>query len=135
MKFIKPAVLVFALLFSLAATAAKSNLPPTPLDCGKTPGFQVEAEAIDRDVTEVYVTFIGRKPTRNQAENALRECLAVAVKRDASRDILPTAWYRKRAAASKYGDDQIKPFGARKFLAYSASTRLSAVNELAKKGK
>jgi len=130
MTIARAVVLGAALVLPLTATAAKTAAPSAPIECGKTPGFQVEAEITNRDISALYVTFIGKKPTNKQAEKALRECLDVVIKRDASRDILTTAWFRKRVAASKYGDDQIDPFGPRTYLSYTAATEKIEVTKL-----
>ena len=122
MKSVGAIVLGMACLFPLAAIGSKIGTPPTYLECGSIPGLQVEAELANRDFLVLYVTFIGKKPTNKQTEKALRECLAVAIKRDGSRDILSTPWFRKRAAATKYGDEQINPFGSRTYLSYTAAT-------------
>ena len=120
MKPISPIVLGLIILFPLTATAKN---PPVPIECGKTPGFQVEAEIEKTDITVVLVTFIGKKPSNEQAQKALRNCLDVAIKRDASKDILPTAWLRKKPGANKYDDEMLKPFGAGKYLSYKAATK------------
>ena len=130
MKIVRAFVLGTAFVLPLTAIAAMTAAPPTPLECGKTPGFQVEAELAKRDISVLYVTFIGKKPTNKQAEKALRECLDVVIKRDASSDILSTAWFRKRVTASKYGDDQINPFGSRTYLSYTAATEKIEVTKL-----
>lgn len=123
---------VLSLLVALAtpfpALAAK---PPTiPLVCGKVPNVQSEAERqyLDKasgggDIYNVLVTYIGKKPTNKQLDAALRGCLAVAIKKDSSKDILATAWYRRKAGATPYDDDMLNPHGPGKYIVYSASSK------------
>src|SRR5678809_1329195 len=42
------------------------------------------------------VTFVGYRPSRSRAEWSLRDCLATALKLDASRGIVASLWYRDR---------------------------------------
>jgi hypothetical protein len=135
MKIIRAFVLGTAFVLSITTSAATKPSRPIPIECGKTTGFQVESEIINQEITMLYVTFIGKKPSNKQAEKALRECLDVAVKKDATKDILPTAWFRKNPRANQYDDDQINPFGAWTYLSYTASTKKIEVKEIKLKGK
>ena len=46
------------------------------------------------------VTFIGTLPAKTTLDHALRDCLATAIKLDASTDILVLGWHRSRAESS-----------------------------------
>ena len=129
MKIARQLVLGTALVLPLIAAAA--NLaPPVTIDCGKTPGFQVEAIIITRSITEIYVTYIGARPNKKPAEKSLRSCLDIAVQRDSTKDIVASVWFRKNQKASAYGDDQIYPFGSRTYLYYTAETQKIEVKKM-----
>ena len=112
MQIVRQLVLGTALVLPLIAAAA--NMPAAvPIDCGKALGFQVEATIVTRSITEIYVTYIGTKPNKKQAEKSLRGCLGIAVQRAPTKDIILSVWFRKNPKTSAYGDDQIYPFGSR----------------------
>lgn len=123
-----------ALTVSVSAFAA----PPTiPLDCGKVASIKSEAERqyLDKasgggDIYNVNLTYIGQKPSNKQVDSALRNCLAVAVKMDGSKDILATAWYRSKAGNRPNDDDMLNPYGGMKYISYTASKKSIAVHEL-----
>ena len=129
MKIVRQLVLGTALVLPLIATAA-NTATPVPIECGKSPGFQVEAMMITRSITEIYVTYIGKRPTKTQSEKSLRDCLGIVVPRDSTKDIIPSVWFRKNAKASAYGDDQIYPFGSRTYLYYTAETQKIEVKKM-----
>ena len=129
MQIVRQLVLGTSFVLPLIATAA-NMAPPVPIDCGKAPGFQVEAMIVTRSITEIYVTYIGARPNKKQAEKSLRDCLGVAAQRDSTKDIIPSVWFRKNAKASAYGDDQIYPFGSRTYLYYTADTQKIEVKKM-----
>jgi len=129
MKIVRHLVLGTALVLPLIATAT-NTATPVPIDCGKAPGFPVEATIVTRSVTEIYITYIGTRPNKKQAEKSLRSCLDIAVQRDSTKDIIPSVWFRKNPKASAYGDDQIYPFGSRTYLYYAAETRKIEVKKM-----
>jgi hypothetical protein len=129
----------FAVTLAVAASSpALAKKPPTnPLRCGKVPNVESEAERqyLDKasgggDIYSIFLTYIGKKPTNKQLDAALRDCLAVAIKIDGSKDILATAWYRPKRGANPYDDDQLNPYGAIQFISYTASTKTIGVHSL-----
>jgi hypothetical protein len=81
-------------------------------------------------INSVDLTFVGSRPPANEIERLLRQCAVAAAKKDGSRDILVSAWLRKRASDNERDDELLHPFGALKFLSYEASSKTIAVREL-----
>jgi hypothetical protein len=122
--------LLLATVFSLQAGAAPVA---NRLQCGSVTGFKTEAEmraVPDLGVNAVDLTFIGAKPANKAIDKSLRECAAVAAKRDPSRDILVSAWSRKRTAKDSRNDKLLHPHGPTKYLSYEASSKTIAVRKL-----
>lgn len=122
-------------VFLLVATSVQAKPPTIPLDCGKASAAVAERQYLDAasgggNIYNVMVTFTGKKPANPKVEAALRECIAVAIKKDGSKDVLATAWFKQRAGASDNDDDQINPFGGMKYISYTAATKTVAVHEL-----
>jgi len=131
----------FAVVLAVATSApALAKKPPTiPLECGKVSGFKSEAERQYMDQASgggniyiVNLTYIGKKPATKRLDTALRDCLAVAIKMDGSKDILATAWFRKRDGANYYDDDMLHPHGGMNYISYVASKKAVEVRSLRK---
>jgi hypothetical protein len=121
----------------LMATLFITNASATPeavrLECGAVKGFKSEVEmkpTSNPRINTVDVTFIGKKPSNKQIDKALRACAATAIKRDASRDILVSAWSRKRASSPVKSDTPLHPHGSMKYLSYEASSKTVAVRKI-----
>jgi hypothetical protein len=125
-----------ALVFALSSFPAAQAKPPTiPLECGKSSGAVAERQYLDAasgggDTYSVKVTFIGKKPANAKVEAALRECLAVATKKDGTKDVLATAWLKARAGASDNDDEQLNAFDGMNFISYTAATKKVGVRGL-----
>lgn len=125
-----------ALVFALSPfTAAQAKPPTIPLECAKSIGAVAERQYLDAasgggNIYNVNVTFTGKKPSNAKAESALRECIAAATKKDASKDVLASAWLKTRPGASDNDDEMLHPFGAMKFISYTAATGKVAVRTL-----
>ena len=105
------------------------------LNCGKLSGFQTEVEMKKLPSQGIYtvdVTYIVKRPPDKDVERALRECLAVAAKRDGTMDILGSAWLRKRVGAHPNDDDKLDPHKGPglKYISYHASSKTISVREL-----
>lgn len=131
----------FAVILAVAASSpAFGKKPPTrPLKCGKVPNVESEAERqyLDKasgggDIYQIFLTYIGKKPTNKQLDAALRDCLAVGIKMDGSKDILATAWYRRKRNGNPNDDDQLHPYNGMKYIAYTASTKTIEIHSLSK---
>lgn len=121
---------LMASLFIANASAANESVR---LECGAIKGFKSEAEmkpTANPRINTVDVTFIGKKPSNKQIDRSLRACASAAIKRDASRDILVSAWFRKRAGASAKNDTPLHPHGSMKYLSYEASSKKVAVRKI-----
>ena len=131
----KKTIIVAAMLIFATATSAHAKPPTIPLDCGRASAAVAERQFLDSasgggNIYNVMVTFTGKKPANAKIEAALRECIAVAVKKDGSKDVLATAWFKQRAGARDNDDDQINPFGGMKYISYTAATKTVAVHDL-----
>ena len=125
------------LLFAWCAVAVGAS-PGTKISCGTQPGVMSEAEmkAIpSQGINAVDLTFVAIKPSATVVDKLLRECAAVAVRRDGSKDILISAWYRKRATDKPNDDEILHPYGGLKFLSYEAASKTIAVRDLTLKRK
>ena len=135
--------LLITCLATFASSAAFAKKPPTiSLTCGQVPNIKSEAERqyLDKasgggDIYNVNLTFVSKKPSNKQIDNALRECLAVAVKKDGTKDVLASAWYRPREGTNPNLDDKISPYNGLDFLSYTAATKSIAVRPLILKKK
>lgn len=123
-----------AIIFAMF-TSAYAKPPSIPLQCGKLNGALtaerqfLSAASGGGDIYNVMVTFAGKKPSNAKAEAALRECIAEAVKKDGSKDVLATAWFRGKLSASESDDEMLHPFGPIKFISYTASTKKVVIRE------
>ena len=84
----------------------------------------------DDNIYTVQLTYVAAKPSNQEIEKALRSCLAVAAKADGTKDILATAWIRKRSSDKPNDDDMLNPFGGMKYISYKAADKSIAVREL-----
>src|SRR4051794_22528281 len=126
-KIWKTIVMAIAMATSVLASAKKPST--IPLDCGNISGFNSEAERVymDKasgggDIYLVNITYIGKRPSASKINLALRQCLALAAKKDGSKDIVANAWYRSLAASDPSDDEMLNPYGALKFISYTAAT-------------
>src|ERR1700733_10976925 len=107
---------------SVAAQAANNAVR---LNCATAHSIRTEAEVEavpSQGIYTVNVTFIGQAPPSKEVDRILRDCVAVAVKRDGSRDIPGSAWLRKRPPDNPNDDDLLHPYGGLRFLSYTAKT-------------
>lgn len=121
------------LMAALFIADASAQPEAVGLECGAIKGFKSEVEmkpTSNPRINTVDVTFIGKKPSNKQIDKALRACAATAVKRDASRDILISAWFRKRAGTPAKNDTPLHPHGSMKYLSYEASSKTVAVRKI-----
>jgi hypothetical protein len=131
---------VIAIVLTFVAVSAKAKPPTIPLVCGKAYGATVQRQYLDKasgggDIYNVQVTFTGSKPARAKVEFVLRECIATAVAKDASKDVLATAWLKKYKGGRDTDDEQISPFSGLKYISYTAATKKVEVHELVLKLK
>lgn len=115
------------------ASMATAKAPSTPLQCGSAGSTKPIAEiqlVPDQNIYNVQLTYIAKKPPSQDIDKALRHCLAVAAKSDGTKDILATAWLRKRAGDKPNDDDMLNPYGGMKYISYKASDKSIAVIEL-----
>jgi len=123
--------MIFAMI-----TSAYAKPPSIPLHCGQSNGAVIaerqylSAASGGGDIYNVMVTFVGKKPSNATAETTLRECITEATKKDGSKDVMATAWFRKKLNASENDDEQLQPFGSMKFISYTATTKKVAVRNL-----
>jgi len=136
----KKVIAVAAVLISATAASVQAKPPTIPLDCGKAKGASVQRQYLDAasgggNIYNVQVTFTGKKPAPAKVESVLRECIATAVAKDASKDVLATAWLKKRAGDRDTDDEQISPFSGSKYISYTATTKKVEVHDLVLKLK
>lgn len=123
----------FYLAVSLLTLEALAAPGAVKLQCGAMAGFKSEAEmklVPSQNLNAVDLTFVGEKPPNKDIDRLLRECAVVAAKRDPSRDALVSAWFRKRPGDNWRDDDLLHPYGAMKFLSYTASSKSIAVRDI-----
>lgn len=75
-----------------------------------------------------------RSPNK-EVDRVLRACVSVAVKRHETKDILGSAWFRKRAGDNPYDDELLHPYGGLRYLSYDAVSKGTAVREMQLKKK
>lgn len=113
-------------------TAEKTTVK---LDCAKTiPEINTDVD-MGPGSGETYivnVAFIGKRPTNKQADSALRKCLVEAIKRDGTKDISASPWFRANVGANPLDDALLHPYGEFHFLAYTASTKKTELRKLQK---
>lgn len=125
---------VASVVIAIAATSAHAKPPSIPLDCGKASSATAERQYLDAasgggDIYSIMITFTGKKPAKAKVEAAMRDCLSVAIKKDASKDILATAWFRQQKGASENDDVMLNPFGGMNHIGYSAASKSVTVHE------
>ena len=125
-------LLLFMLLFS---TVQESFAKPSTvrLTCASATGIKTEAELQfdpSQKVSIVNVTFIAKRPSDKEIDRVVRDCVAAAVKRDASKDILGSPWFRKRPTDNQDDDDLLHPYGGLRFLSYEAVSKGIGVREM-----
>ena len=133
-KLVAVAVASFVTLLSASGFAKDS----TALTCGKISGTRTEAEFKSVPSQGIYtlnVSFIVKRPAVKDIDRALRECLAMAVKQDGSKDILVTPWFRKSEKDNPNDDAMLSPYGSLTNLIYEASTKLIKIHKLELKKK
>lgn len=121
-----------------ASQSAIARLSATPLKCASAAGIPTEAEITYIPSQKIYtmnVSFIGKRPPNKEVERVVRDCVAAAVKRDGTKDILGTPWLRKRAGANPDDDDNMDVWGGLRYLSYRASDKSIAVREMVLKKK
>lgn len=126
-------VRIAAFVAALMTAHAVAAPGATKLRCGLISGFTTEAEmkaVPSQGIHAVDLTFIGAKPRNKDVDRLLRECAAAAIGIDPSKDILVSAWFRKRPGDSWRDDDLLHPYGSMKYLSYQASSKTVAVREL-----
>jgi hypothetical protein len=126
---------IVAVILAFSAMPALAKPPTINLQCGKLPSFESERKDLSKvsgagDIYNIDVTFIAKKPGNKQIDKILRECLAEAIKLDNSKDILATAWYRPKQGANPNDDEMIDPYGALKYISFTASTKSVAVHSI-----
>ena len=95
------------------------------LTCASAAGIKTETE-LSMPTTKnfiVIVTFIAKRPSNKEIERVVRDCVSVAVKRDGSKSILGSAWFRKHATDDPFDDELLHPRGSRKYLSYEADSK------------
>lgn len=112
-------------LLAVVAVSANAKTPAVVLTCASAAGVATVAEMDVKPVAgSVYtlnVTFIGKRPPNAEIDRVLRDCLAAAVKRDGTKDIMAAAWRRKGTMDNPYDDELTSPYGdASKNLIYRA---------------
>ena len=133
-KLIAAAIVAFVSLSSASGFAKDS----TTLTCGKISGTRTEAEFKSVPSQGIYtlnVSFIVKRPAVKDIDHALRECLAMAVKQDGSKDILVTPWFRRSEKDNPNDDAMLSPYGSLANLIYEASTKSIKIHKLELKKK
>jgi hypothetical protein len=133
-KLIAAAIAAVACLSSPSSFAKDSSA----LTCGKITGTRTEAEFKSVPGQGIYtlnVSFIVKRPAVKDIDHALRECLAMAVKQDGSKDILVTPWFRRSEKDKPNDDTMLNPYGSLTNLIYEASTKSIKIHKLELKRK
>ena len=115
------------------ATVAGAKQQALKISCAAAQGVKTEAEVEDvpsQKIYNVHVTFLGKKPTDKEIDRVLRDCLTVAAKRDTTKDILASPWFRKRPQGNKNDDELLRPYGSMKYLSFKADDKSIGVREL-----
>ncbi len=125
-------------LASVAGLPVSAKPSPSPLSCASAAGVKTLAEVEfipSQDVYSVNVTFIGKRPPSKEIDRVLRDCVLAASKRDGSKDMLGSPWFRKRASDNPNEDELLHPYGGLNYLSYEASSRSIGIRELKLKKK
>jgi hypothetical protein len=129
--------LSFAVLLG-AAQLSFAGPGATPLTCAAAPGIKTESKiqfVPSQGIYTVDVTFIGKRPSDKEIDRILRDCVAVAAKRDGTKDILGSPWFRKRVGDNPNNDDLLHPYEGLRYLSYEAASKNIGVRELKLKKK
>ena len=131
-----------AVLFALAVTVTSTGVSAAGssvlLNCTSSRAKKAEAElkyVADQKIYTLNVAFIGRRPTKEMIDPLLRECLAEAMKRDSSKDILVTPWFRPRPQDNPNDDELLSPYGFLTNLVHEASTKKAILHKAELKRK
>lgn len=81
------------------------------------------------DTYIVNVVFVGKSPPAREIDRILRDCVAAAVRRDGTRDILASPWLRKKAGDRHSSDELLHPYDGMQYLAYDARSRTTAIRD------
>ena len=124
----------------LLAAAQPSFAKPSAsrLACASATGIKTEAEVESvpsQGIYTVNVTFIAKRPSDKEVDRVLRDCISVAVKRDGTKDILGSPWFRNRATDKPNDDDLLHPYGGLRYLSYEAASKSIGIRELKLKKK
>jgi hypothetical protein len=118
----KKALLALATMALLTSTVAK--VPSMSLNCAKVANYQTETERqYVNGIYNIFVTFITKRPDNKLVDKVLRECLAVSIKLDGTKDVLATAWFRPIDGMNKDDDEQINIYGGLNYISYTASKK------------
>ena len=132
--------LIAATIFAVASLSSPSGFAKdsSALTCGKISGTRTEAEFKSVPSQGIYtlnVSFIMKRPTVKDIDHALRECLAMAIKQDGSKDIFVTPWFRRSEKDNPNDDAMLNPYGSLTNLVYEASTKSIKIHKLELKRK
>ncbi|HEY5582564.1 MAG TPA: hypothetical protein VIK56_15645 [Rhodoferax sp.] len=123
-------------LISMLALEVFATPNTITLNCAKISHKKTEAElAQSEGIYTLNVSFIVKRPTAKEIDHALRECLTLAVKRDHSKDILVTPWFRRAEKDNPNDDAMLHPYGPLTNLTYEASTKATKLYKLELKKK
>jgi len=128
-------LVVLLFIFNHSAFAKQTAVR---LTCASAAGIKTEAEVATvagQNIYTVNVTFISKRPSDKEIDRVLRNCVAVAAKRDGTKDILGSPWFRKRPSDDPYDDILLNPYGGLRYLSYEAATKGIGVRELKLKKK
>lgn len=115
----------------LAAQPAFGADAVTKLECATAREYntQAERELISTDTYSLNVIFLGATPPAKEIDGYLRECLAAAITRDGTRDIVVSPWLRRRVHDRHSNDELLHPYGGLRYLAYEARSRTIAIRD------
>jgi hypothetical protein len=116
--------IIVALVAVALMGSANAKVPSMKLSCAKIAIYKTEAERQYVDgIYNINVTFITKRPDNKLVDKVLRECLAVSIKLDGTKDILATAWFRPIDGMNEYDDEQIDAYGSLNYISYKASSK------------
>ena len=126
----------------VAATGAGAAIGRTGLGAAGAAGWTAAAGSAAKNArTRWRFASLRRRFRLNRAlidkeiDRVLRDCVSVAVKRDGTKDILGSPWFRKRAADNEDDDDLLHPYGGLRYLSYEAASESIGIRELKLKKK
>ena len=115
------------------ATSAFAKPPTMKLDCAKISKYKTETErqySVTSDGYNVAVTFINKRPDDKLIDKTLRECISASLKLDDKKGILAIAWFRPIEGSNPNDDEILNPYGALKYISYTASTKSIGVHSI-----